>query len=205
MGTEMLSSRRTGIVSMNAAATAAATGASQANTAGGNGVTAARVHSASATPARLPQTRRRRACDGLFAIPRQRRRSESTTGKGRRPVTECQDAPRRGGDVRPRRKGEDQHENRRRVDQDPEWKPSSMIGRPIEPAAAHQRKDGGVERDGDAGQSRRLPPRQVAKQQGKAARSHVDELTGCFRVRRRHAVERDASVRRMPSSSGVIV
>src|SRR5919198_3026104 len=53
-GTEMLSSRRTGIVSTSAAAAAAASGARNANLIDGGGVTAGRVHSASATAAAPP-------------------------------------------------------------------------------------------------------------------------------------------------------
>src|SRR5438445_8786257 len=57
-GTEMLSSRRTGIVSTNAATIAAASVAAIVNDTGGTGSTAGRVHSASATPPNPPKTKK---------------------------------------------------------------------------------------------------------------------------------------------------
>ena len=54
IGTEMLSSRPIGIVSANAATIAAATGAQTMNSGGGGGVTAVRVHQASAIAAAPP-------------------------------------------------------------------------------------------------------------------------------------------------------
>src|SRR5689334_8664088 len=53
-GTEMLSSRRTGIVSTNAAVTAARRGATITNIIGGSGAIAARVHHARAIPPEAP-------------------------------------------------------------------------------------------------------------------------------------------------------
>src|SRR6185295_16365988 len=55
-GTEMLSSRRTGIVSTSAAVRAARIGAAIVKVSGGNGETAGRTHQASATPASAPNT-----------------------------------------------------------------------------------------------------------------------------------------------------
>ena len=55
-GTDTLSSSRIGIVSTSAAASAAASGATIVNIIDGSGVTAGRVHQASATAPRPPQT-----------------------------------------------------------------------------------------------------------------------------------------------------
>src|SRR5256712_12584458 len=56
IGTEMLSSRRTGSVSTSAAVTAATSGPTMTNASDGGGVTASRVHSASATAPVPPNT-----------------------------------------------------------------------------------------------------------------------------------------------------
>src|SRR6266581_313613 len=57
-GTEMLSSRRTGIASTSAPAAAATIGATSENSNGGTGVTEGRVQHASATPASEPNTKK---------------------------------------------------------------------------------------------------------------------------------------------------
>ena len=56
IGTEMLSSSRAGIVSTSAATSAAPSGAARTKTSGGGGLTAARVHHASADAPAAPHT-----------------------------------------------------------------------------------------------------------------------------------------------------
>ena len=176
-GTEMLSLRRIGAVSTNAATTAATAGAVQRQTAG------SWLGTAGGNAGRGKRSADREgdeSAHGFRSIPDERLRSHVRADERCHPVSGRQDHPGHGRNVQPVREADDEREHRHRIDGDAGSNRDVEIAGP-EQIGRDARQQRQVDEHGRGREQRRLRPRQPAQQNRQQSHQHVHDLTSCFR------------------------